>query len=186
MAPEIFLPMPKPNSLRELLRGQVWLQMPHLAFLVASLIVFGAVALFNPVSFSKSKPVAWKAIDDAILRVNDAAVKDWSVYQTGKKRDPLLLQIGNRFLLIGVHDLQAFEVDPSKVEHRSDAEVDWDSSDRPAQPLATTDWKADDVGAAMQITFKIAGENRVVNLELPHPQDIGNLPTHSAAPQRHR
>jgi len=158
----------------------------HITSMLAFVAAVAAVALSGRVVFAKSKPVPWKTIDDAILRVNDVAVKDWSVYQTGKKRDPLLLQIGNRFLLIEVHDQQLFEIDSSKVARRSDAEVDWDPADRPSQPLASSDWRAGDVGAAMQITLKITAENRAINLELPHPPDVGDLPVRSTAPQRHR
>lgn len=156
------------------------------ALLLASLVGIGVFTLCGRVATAKSKPVPWKTIDDAILRVNDEAVKDWSVYQTGKKRDPLLLQIGNRFLLIDVHGKQLFEVDSTKVERKSDAEVDWDPADRPSQPLASSDWTAGDVGAAMQIKLTISGENRILNLELPHPLDVGDLPNRPTSPQRHR
>ncbi len=43
------------------------------------------------------KPIAWKPADQALLRVDDRAVKDWNVYQAGKKDNRLLLQIGARF-----------------------------------------------------------------------------------------
>lgn len=136
-------------------------------------------------AFAKSKPVSWKAIEDALLRVNDAPVKDWSVYQTGKKRDPLLLKMGNRFLLVQVHDHQLFEIDPAKIEHRTD-DLLWDPSDHPKQPLASSEWTAGDIGAAFQINAKIDTENRVLDLELPHPPDIGDLPERSQQPQRRR
>jgi hypothetical protein len=160
---------------------------PHVAYLVAVLIAaVGGAGGAGRVTAAKPKPVSWKTIDDAILRVNDEAVKDWSVYQTGKKRDPLLLQIGNRFLLIEVQDRQVFEVDPSKIARKSDAEVDWDPADRPSQPLATSDWKAGDIGAAMQIGTTIVSEKRVIDLQLPHPPDLGDLPVRSGGPQQRR
>jgi len=134
---------------------------------------------------AKGKPVSWKVIDDALLRVNDAPIKDWNVYQTGKKRDPLLLQMGDRFLLIEVHDRRVFEVDPSKIERKSE-EVEWDPSERPPQPLGTSEWMASDMGAAFKIEAKIDAENRVLDLELPHPPDIGDLPSRSTAPTRRR
>src|SRR5579864_9097153 len=66
--------------------------------------------------FAKDKPLSWKPIEDALLRVNDAPPKEWGVYRTGKKNEPLLLQMGSRFLFIDVHDRQAFELDASKIE----------------------------------------------------------------------
>ena len=114
-------------------------------------------------TLAKSKPVSWKTIDDALLRVNDVAVKDWSVYQAGKKRDPLLLQIGNRFLLIEIHEQQLFELEASKIERKPE-ELRFDPSDRPANPLATSDWMESDIGAGLpEISAKIDSEGRVLD-----------------------
>jgi len=151
-----------------------------LLFLLAAL---GAACASGGGAFAHGKPVSWKVIEDALLRVNESAVKDWSVYQAGKKRDPLLLQIGKRFLLIEIHNRQVFEIDPSKIERKSN-ELLWDPSDRPAQPLATSEWDASDIGAAFRIDVKIIAEDRVLDLELPHPPDLGDLPVHPAPTRR--
>ena len=131
---------------------------------------------------AKSKPVSWKGIDEALLLVNDNPVKDWGVYQAGNKRDPLLLQMGSRFLLIKIHDRQLFEIDKSKVQTKAD-ELLFDASDHPAAPLATTDWDAADTEAVFRIRAKITGENRLLDLELPHQLDLSGL---SPQPQRRR
>src|SRR3954468_23903050 len=88
------------------------------------LVVTCAALAFSPAAAS-GKPVPWKVIEDALFRVNNAPVKDWNVYQSGKKTDPLLLQIGGRFLLIQIHDHKIFEIDPSKIQHKAD-ELIWD------------------------------------------------------------
>ncbi len=134
---------------------------------------------------AKSKPILWKAIDDALLRVNDSAVKDWGVYQAGRKTDPLLLQMGNRFLLIEIHERRLFELDPSKIEHKA-GDLVWDPADCPATPLVTSDWVEHDVGGAFQIGAKIDGESRSLDLQLPHPPNIGDLPARSATPAQRR
>jgi hypothetical protein len=152
------------------------------------LVLLAAVAVacdWDGGTLAKTKPVSWKVIDDALLRVNDAPIKDWNVYQTGKKQDPLLLQMGTRFLLIEVHDRRVFEIDPTKIERKSD-EIMWDPSERPAQPLATSDWMASDMGAAFKIEVKVDSENRALDLQLPHPPDIGDLPARSTAPATRR
>jgi hypothetical protein len=136
-------------------------------------------------AFAKSKPESWKAIEDALLRVNDVPVKDWSVYQAGKKTDPLLLQMGSRFLLIEIHERKLFELDPTKIEHKSE-DVVWDPANRPANPLATSDWIENDIGGAYRIGAKIDGEGRVLDLQLPHPPNIGALPARTATPRRGR
>ena len=97
------------------------------------LACIGAVSATGGGLFAKSKPVSWKPITDALLSINDSPVKDWGVYQAGKKTDPLLLQMGNRFFLIEIHDRQLFELDPSKVQSKSE-DLLWDPSDRPANP----------------------------------------------------
>jgi len=133
-------------------------------------------------AFAKEKPVSWKEIDDAIFRVNDAPVKVWGVFQTGKKRDPLLVQMDNRFLLIKIHERQLFEVDPLKVQRKSD-EILWDPSDHPAEPLATSDWDAGDTEAVFRIRARISAEDRLLDIELPHPLDLSGMSPH--APSTH-
>jgi hypothetical protein len=124
---------------------------------------------------AKGKPVPWKLIEDAIFRVNDVPVKEWNVYQTGKKTDPLLLQIGARFLFIQVKEHKVFEIDPSKIQHKAD-DLLWDPSDRPAQPIDTSAWDEGDVGTAFRVETKINSEKSTLVLDLPHPPDIGSLP----------
>jgi hypothetical protein len=133
-------------------------------------------------TFAKEKPASWKEIDDAIFRVNDAPVKVWGVYQTGKKRDPLLVQMDNRFLLIKIHERQLFEVDPLKVQRKSD-EILWDPSDHPAEPLATSDWDAGDTEAVFRIRARISAEDRLLDIELPRPLDLSGMSPH--APSTH-
>jgi hypothetical protein len=152
-----------------------------LALSLAVMCCSGAAA-----ALAKDKPLSWKSIEQALLRVNDAPPKEWEVYRTGKKNDPLLLQLGNRFLLIETHDRQIFEIDPAKLERKSD-EVLWSPSDRPAKPLATSNWVVDDIGAAFAITVKLDSENAALVLQLPHPPDIGSLPARTPTPAtRHR
>jgi len=128
---------------------------------------------------AKDKPASWKMIDDALLRVNDAPVKDWSVYQSGKKRDPLLVQMNKRFLWVKIHDRQVFEIDPAKVQIKSD-EVLWDPADHPAQPLATTDWDASDTEAVYRIRAKITPEDSLLDIELPHMLDLSGMSPHAS------
>lgn len=142
---------------------------------------------FGPASraLAKDKPLSWKPIEDALLRVNDSPPKEWGAYRTGKKNEPLVLQIGTRFLLIQSHDHQVFELDPAKIERKSE-ELLWSPSDRPAKPLATSDWNVDDIGAAFVIRVKLDTENAVVDLQLPHPPEVGNLPQQAPRQTRRR
>jgi hypothetical protein len=147
-----------------------------LMLLVAVCAAGGGVA-------AKGKPISWKAIDDALLRVNDAPVKDWSVYQAGRKTDPLLLKMGNRFLLIEIRDRRLFELDASKIERKSE-DLLWDPSDCPTNPLATSDWVEHDIGGAFRIGATIDTEGHILDLQLPHPPNIGSLPARTATSRR--
>lgn len=140
---------------------------------VLSLLAWGAIC--SPGWAAKDKPLSWKPFENALLRVNGAPPKEWGAFRTGRKNDPLLLQIGSRFLLIQSRNRQIFEVDPTKVERKS-GELLWSLTDRPAKPLATSDWEVDDIGAAFVIKVKLDSENAVVDLQLPHPPDVGSLP----------
>ncbi len=134
-------------------------------------------------AFAKDKPLAFKSIENALLRVNDAPPKDWEVYRTGKKNEPLLLQIGNRFLLLEINQHQVFELDPAKIEHKT-GELLWSPSDRPDKPLATSEWTVDDIGAAFVVKVRLQNENALVDLQLPHPPNVGDLPNRPPAQQQ--
>jgi hypothetical protein len=155
-----------------------------------SLLILGAIggmgaAVLSPSvsAFAKDKPLAFKSIENALLRVNDAPPKDWEVYRTGKKNEPLLLQIGNRFLLLETSGHQVFELDSSKIEHKT-GELLWSPSDRPDKPLATSDWTVDDIGAAFIVKVKLQSENALVDLQIPHPPNVGDLPNRPPAQQQ--
>lgn len=140
-------------------------------FKLAAFLSFCAAAA---TAFSKDKAVSWKEIENALLRVNDAPVKEWGVFQTGKKRDPLLVQIGNRFLLIKIHEREIFEVDPSTVKRKSD-DLLWNPNDHLAQPLAISDWDASEMKALFRIRARINAENRLLDIELPHQLDLSGM-----------
>jgi len=142
-------------------------------------LLAAAAAVFSPgVSFSREKPAPWRTIDDALFRVNDAPVKSWAVYETGKKRDLLLVQMDSRYLLIKVHDRQVFEVDSAKIQRKS-GELLWDPVDHPAEPLAIADWDASDTEAVFRILAKLTAEDRLLDIELPHPLDLSGMSPHA-------
>lgn len=122
----------------------------------------------------KDKPVIWKPLKEALLRVDDQPVKVWNVYQQSKKGDPLLLEFGSRFLLIQVHERKVFEIPPLKIVHKG-ADLAWDPATLPAEPLATSDWIIKDVGFAYRIDVRLVAEKHVLDLQLPHPMDLRYL-----------
>jgi hypothetical protein len=115
--------------------------------------------------------IIWKVIPNAILQVDSRAPKEWNVFQAGKKTDPLLVQLGLRYLVIFVHNMEVYELKPEQLEHKGD-ELLWRETDKPAKPTATSDWSTKDVGSATRILVKLSGEGRIINIEIPHVPDL--------------
>lgn len=141
--------------------------------LFGSLMALAVLALVPLAGRARAgdKAVAWKPIDQALLRVDDRPVKDWNLYEESKKGDPLLLAMNNRFLLIEIHDHKVFELAPAKVEHKG-SDLLWDPAERPAEPLASTDWLIKDVGLAYRFAFRLEAEKHAFDVQLPHPMDL--------------
>jgi hypothetical protein len=135
-------------------------------FVIAGL----CVALMSVAAADKEK-IVWKPIPDAILQVDSRAPKLWNVFQAGKKFDPLLLQLGSRYLVIYVHNMQVYEIKSEQLEHKGEDLV-WRETDKPAKPLATSDWSTKDVGSASRILVKLADEGRVINIQIPQIPDL--------------
>jgi hypothetical protein len=115
--------------------------------------------------------IVWKSIPNAILQVDSRAPKVWNVFQPGKKNDPLLLQLGSRYLVIYVRNMEVFELKPEQLERKGENLL-WREADKPAKPLATSDWSIKDVGSASRILLKLAGEGRTINIEIPQMPDL--------------
>jgi len=130
-----------------------------------------ALALAVAMAAAEKDKIVWKAIPDAILQVDSRAPKVWNVFQAGKKFDPLLLQIGSRYLVIYVRKMEVYEIAPEKLDHKGE-DLLWREADKPAKPLATSDWSTKDVGSASRILVKLAGEGRLVDIQIPQMPDL--------------
>lgn len=112
-------------------------------------------------------PLLWKTVANAFLRVNDEGVKEWGAFQIEKKDDRFLLQLADRFLLVDMQQKQVFELAPADVA-RNDSGLLWDPANKPAKPLATSEWLVRDVGLAQRIKMRLNAENRTLDLQVPH------------------
>lgn len=115
--------------------------------------------------------IDWKPIPNAILQIDSHAPKVWNVFQAGKKTDPLLLQIGSRYMVIYVRNMEVYEIKPEQLQQKGDDFL-WREADKPAKPLATSDWSIKDVGSASRILLKLVGEGRLINIEIPQMPDL--------------
>ena len=118
--------------------------------------------------------ITWKPITDAVLRIDDRAPKQWSLYRAGKKVDPLLLQLGTRVLVIYVRNRMVYEIPPARISHKGD-DLLWRETDKPEKPLATSDWSTRDIGSAWRVRVKLTEEGRLLDIQIPQMPDLRGL-----------
>lgn len=118
--------------------------------------------------------IIWKAIPDAILQVDGRAPKIWNLFRAGKKLDPLLLQLGSRSLVLYVKNQEVYEIKPEHLVHKGE-DLLWRETDKPAKPLATSDWSTRDVGSAWRVRVKLSGEGRMIDIQIPQMPDLRGL-----------
>jgi hypothetical protein len=133
-------------------------------------IIAGLLLVLAAPAYSADK-IVWKPIPDAILQIDARPVKIWNVFQAGKKIDLLLLQLGARSLVIYVHNREVFEIKPEQLAHKGE-DLLWHESDKPAKPLATSNWSTKDVGSAWRVRFQLAAEGRVIDIQIPQIPDL--------------
>ncbi len=133
-------------------------------------LIAGLLFVLAASAYSADK-IVWKSIPDAILQIDARPVKIWNLFQAGKKLDPLLLQLGARSLVIYVRNQEVYEIKPETLEHKGE-DLLWHESDKPAKPLATSDWSAKDIGSAWRVRFQLAGEGRMIDIQIPQIPDL--------------
>jgi hypothetical protein len=150
-------------------------RMLRAAALLASAFLFAL--FFAPgygMVFAGDKALVWKPADSPMLRVDDRPLADWNVYQTGKKINPLLIEMGKRYLLVDQQKREIFEIDGAKIEHKG-TDIYWDPADRPAKPMETSEWYVRDVGLAYKVSARLVAENHVIDVQIPHPLDLRSI-----------
>jgi hypothetical protein len=133
-------------------------------------VIAGLLLVMAAPAYSADK-IVWKPIPDAILQIDARPVKIWNVFQAGKKIDPLLLQLGARSLVIYVQNREVFEIKPEKLTDKGE-DLLWHESDKPAKPVATSNWSTKDVGSAWRVRFQLAAEGRMIDIQIPQIPDL--------------
>ena len=109
--------------------------------------------------------VVWKPVQFAIVRYNDDAPASWNMYH-GEKKGVLLLRLWRRYLLVNVQEQEVYELDPDKLKMQGD-NVEWSTSDIPAEPIETSEWKARDVGPMRRVKFRFGKTGNFLDIQLP-------------------
>ena len=137
-------------------------------------VCFATLLLFAAAGVRAADKVTWKPITDAVLRIDDRAPKQWSLYHSGKKFDPLLLQLGVRVLVIYVRNQMVYEIPPAQIQHKG-ADLLWREADKAEKPLPASDWSTRDIGAAWRVRVKLTEEGRLLDIQIPQMPDLRGL-----------
>jgi hypothetical protein len=140
---------------------------------LAVILLLLACAATAPLAGDK---VTWKRIPEAMLKVDNHAVKVWALYhvQKDKKEQRFLLQMGARYLLIDTKLRQVAEYDPATFEKKGET-YEMPREAKGVKALPTEDWILRDVGTSYLIQTKLKEEGRVLELELPKLPDFRNF-----------
>jgi hypothetical protein len=111
----------------------------------------------------------WKSVVFAIVKFNDEAPKSWNIYHTEKK-GMLLVHLWKRYLFVDMKEEEVYEVDPQTVIPHGD-DVEWSTSDIPAQPLDVSEWKERNVGQMERVTFRLGKGGHILELQIPLKPD---------------
>lgn len=131
-------------------------------------LVFAAASM----ALAASKPIIWKPVDNAILKVTGRKPpKTWSVLQDTKKKGRVLVELDNRYLVLDAKTKQAFEMSASQVEAHGKNFQSVDPA-RSEKPLPSADWEMRDIGPAERIRARLTTDNVFLDVELPHPLDL--------------
>jgi hypothetical protein len=150
-------------------RGKFWATqtMRFLRFIPVATILLLALALC--VGSPADEKTVWKSVVFAIVKFNDEAPKSWNIYHTEKK-GLLLVHLWKRYLFVDMKEEEVYEVDPQTVIPHGD-DVEWSTSDIPAQPLDVSEWKERNVGQMERVTFRLGKGGHILELQIPLKPD---------------
>lgn len=122
-----------------------------------------------------AEKITWKPVAAAVLKLDDRPVKLWNVYVAERKDHLILVQLGQRYLIIDTEAREVLEVAPAALK-RKGKELRWErQKPRGEKSLPTEDWVIRDAGRARIVHLKLADEGRILEVQLPREQDFRSL-----------
>ncbi len=106
----------------------------------------------------------------AVLKIHDQPAKLWNVYQAAKKNHLILVQLGQRFLMLDTKAHEVYELNPASLKH-SGKDLSGPMPGKSDKPVRSSEWSVRDVGPAEMIRARLDTEGRVLEVQLPHPLD---------------
>ena len=116
--------------------------------------------------------INWKPISDAILKITGRKPpKIWNVYQDEKKKQRVLIEMDNRYLIVDAKTKQVYEITSAELQvHGKNYQTANPTSNQRALP--STGWDIRDIGPAERIEVQLTNEKISLDVELPHPLDL--------------
>jgi len=136
-------------------------------------LALGAIALASAPGARAAGKVIWKPVPDAVFKLDGQPAKNWAIYAT-KKREQVLVKLGQRYLMLDAKAKQVSELDPAAIEQKGD-ELRSPRAGKALAPISSAGWDVRDVGPATEIRVALAREGHVLEIELPHPVDLRGI-----------
>ena len=149
---------------------------PYRSF--TSMMMIWALAIVAPHARAREgDKINWKPIGDAILKITGRKPpKVWNVYQDEKKKERVLVEMDNRYLILDAKTKQVYEITAADFQlHGKIYQSTKPTSSGNAVP--STGWDKRDIGPAERIQVELTKENIFLDVELPHPLDL-RTPVH--------
>ena len=137
-----------------------------------------AVAMLAPHAGAREgDKINWKPVGDAILKITGRKPpKVWNVYRDEKKKERVLVEMDNRYLILDAKTKQVYEITAADFQLRGKIyQSTKPTSNENAVP--STGWDRRDIGPAERIQVELTKENISLDVELPHPLDL-RTPVH--------
>jgi hypothetical protein len=131
-------------------------------------------------SATADESVTFKAVDFAILKIDERPAKIWDVYLAEKRKNLILIRLGIRYLLLDTEARKVFEIVPEAFDQkgselllkeekeRNTAEAQSGrGEDKPLRKLLSSeDWQIKDAGPTLIYRLKLSAEGRVFEVHL--------------------
>ena len=141
-------------------------------------LVAGGVALLLVAAVAAGAPdkITWKRVPEAMLKVDNRPAKLWSIYhaEKDKKETRLLLQLGNRYLMIDTRLRLITEYDANAFSKKGEG-YEMEREAKGVKALPTGDWILRDVGTSFLIHAMLKEEGRALEIQLPKMPDFRNV-----------
>jgi hypothetical protein len=133
---------------------------------------FALTLWLGAASFARDPELlVWKPVDGVQLKLADRPLKIWNVYQPEKKKNLVLVLLSRRYLMMDLKARTVYEVDPTILTHSGD-DLRSDDPTVTGKLIPTSEWYSRDVGPAQMIRVKLGDYGAVLEIALPHMEDL--------------